>query len=196
MERIAIYGGTFDPPHLGHVAAAEAVAALDTVRALHVIPAGHPYHKTRAVTPEPARHDLAQAAFSDIAKTTVITDPNTGPSYTIDVIGRYQHQQPGCLLAVVVGADAATDVPAWRNGSHLLETVSFIILTRPGTPLPDWTTDRQHTTVDVHASQSSTRIRELVAAQDATWRQHVPAAVAGIITARGLYQHDPARQRP
>ena len=137
LRRVGLFGGTFDPPHNGHVAALRAAAATGRFERIEVTVAGDPYRKS-AVGPlhsAPLRLTMARAAFSGLALVHVsdreITRP--GPSYTMDTVTELLGEAE--WVDVLVGADLAPQLPSWHRADELRELVSVGIVPRPGTPL-------------------------------------------------------------
>ena len=127
-----MFGGTFDPPHLGHVAAVTAALASLRLDELVVTVAGDPQGKDAPVAPAAVRLEMARAAFASIPG-VVVSDLEVtrhGPTYTIDTIEALRAERPGDELVVVVGADAAASLPAWHRASELAELVTIAVVPR------------------------------------------------------------------
>ena len=133
VRRLGLFGGTFDPPHLGHVAALRAAAGSGRFNRLEVTVAGDPYRKSDEVRPSAQRLAMAHAAFDDLPLVTVSDREivRAGPSYTVDTVRE--------LLAdareidLVVGADLAGELDSWHEAPALRDLVSVGIVPRPGT---------------------------------------------------------------
>jgi nicotinate-nucleotide adenylyltransferase len=132
--RLGVYGGTFNPPHLGHIRAAESAArqlALDT---LLVIPSGIPPHKalpSGSAGPED-RLEMARLSFSALDN-TVISDielKTSGISYTADTLDRLLKAYPGAETFLIMGSDMFLTLEQWRNAASLLELVRPAVLVR------------------------------------------------------------------
>jgi len=145
-ERIGVFGGTFDPIHVGHVEAAEAVhRALDLDRTLLVV-ANEPWQKegTRSVTPAEDRLAMVVAAVADRPglEPSRLEIDRGGPSYTVDTAEELHRLYPGSELFLVVGADVVPDLPTWRHQGALQESVVLVVVDRPGAtreqPPPGW----------------------------------------------------------
>jgi nicotinate-nucleotide adenylyltransferase len=142
-ERIGIFGGTFDPPHLGHLAAARAVQdALDLDRLLLVV-ANDPWQKspTRQITPAEDRFAMAQALSEEIpgAEASRIEIDRGGPSYTVMTAEALVAQaaeagRPPPEIYLVVGADLVADLGTWERVEDLKRLVTLVVVSRP--PLP------------------------------------------------------------
>ena len=129
---IGLLGGTFDPPHRGHVALAEtAIRALGLGR-LIVFVAGTPPH-THVETDAETRFRLAEAAFAGLPGVVLSRHEleRSGPSYTVET-ARWAASELGDDTVFVVGADEFADFLSWRNPDGVLEHVRLAVATRPG----------------------------------------------------------------
>ena len=134
--RIGILGGTFNPPHLGHlVAAQEAYRELDLDRVL-LIPAGIPPHKPIDDEPGPEhRLELCRLAVGDDARFTVsdLELLRDGPSFTVDTLKTLRTQSPSDDLFLILGGDIAAGLPRWHEPERVLELATVAIAKRRGT---------------------------------------------------------------
>ena len=136
MGRIGIFGGTFDPPHLGHlILAAEATAQLGLDRLLWVLTPDPPHKRNQQLTPVNIRLELVHAALRD--------DPNfelnrvdldrDGPHYTLDTVKIIHQQNPMDELFYLIGGDSLHDFPNWYKPNQLLAEVTGLgVMRRPG----------------------------------------------------------------
>lgn len=135
---IAIFGGTFDPIHAGHLAAAQAAQERFSLDRMLFIPTGNPPHKIHDRLTDYAQRfamvSLACAGQSCFVPSTIEAPTTDGsPRYSIDTVraikrGLRLHDR----LFFLVGADAFLDLPHWREFRRLLDTVEFIVVSRPG----------------------------------------------------------------
>jgi nicotinate-nucleotide adenylyltransferase len=197
-RRIGLFGGTFDPVHLAHLALArEALAALqlDEVR---WVPAGQPWQKARALTPAAHREAMVRLAIEGEPRFVLdrIELERTGPSYTLDTVRELQAREPGAEWFLLIGADQYAGLHTWRGWEDLLDRVVLAVAARPG-PLPPVAAavvQRPHRSVPLTMMDvSSTEIRRRVAAGE-DFSELVPPAVARYIDREGLYRplHNPA----
>jgi nicotinate-nucleotide adenylyltransferase len=134
--RIGILGGTFNPPHLGHL-----VAAQEAYRELHLdevtlIPAGMPPHKPVDDEPGPEhRLELCRLAVGDDERFTVsdLELRRDGPSYTVDTLDELRSRSPSDELFLILGADIAAGLPEWHDPERVLELATVAIANRRGT---------------------------------------------------------------
>jgi nicotinate-nucleotide adenylyltransferase len=137
LSRLGLFGGTFDPPHNGHVAALRAAAQTGRFDVIEVTVAGDPYRKSAISLVHPAhlRLAMARAAFDDLDLVRVsdreINRP--GPSYTIDTVQELLDEVD--RVDVLIGADLAPQLPSWYRADELRDLVTLGIIPRPGTPL-------------------------------------------------------------
>ena len=198
-RRLGILGGTFDPPHVGHLwLAALAADAHDLERVLFM-PAAQPPHKGgRLISRSPDRLLLTRLAIgSDPAfELWPIEMERTGPSYTIDSVVELKRAHPDARLFLVMAADSLAQIDTWRDPDRLLGEVEWIVGPRPGSELPDQAglkdrfgngASRIHLLSGPSLDVSSSDIRRRVAAGH-TIRYLVPRNVEELIIDRGLYR--------
>ena len=194
-QRIGIFGGAFDPPHLGHIALARAAVEQLGLDQLRVFPTGQAWHKARDLSPAPHRLAMAQLAFAGVPRTVVDGREleRDGPTYTIDTLRELRREFPQAQFLLVIGADQAESLHSWRENAEIarLATISIAARARPTTDAPPFDASRlpagKREPVELPPMPvSSTEIRKLAGAgQDIT--QLVPAAVARYIDQHSLY---------
>lgn len=176
---MGILGGTFDPPHNGHVALANAALEQLPIDGLVVLVAEHPGHRGVVADPQ-ARLRMATAAFPGL---DVRLDPH---AFTIDAVegGRF-----GDDTLFIVGADQAASFDRWKDPEGVLKWVKLAVGTRGGYEMPDLARHRDRIVPFELASPevSSTEVRERVAAGERI-EDLVPPAVAQVIEELGLYR--------
>jgi nicotinate-nucleotide adenylyltransferase len=135
--RIGLYGGSFDPVHLGHLLVAQAAreeAQLDKV--IFVPAAQSPFKPDRKVSPANLRAQMLRLALA--GKTYCEVDlqelERGGISYTIDTLRNYAARFPGAQLFYIVGADHVPLLPKWRDAAELGRLAEFLVIPRPGQP--------------------------------------------------------------
>jgi len=131
-RRVGVLGGTFDPPHLAHLALASAArTALLLDRVVFVV-AGDPWRKNhRRVSPAAARLEMVRTAIEpfDWAEASTIEIDRHGPSYTADTLAALV--QPDEDWWFILGADALADMPAWHEPQRILELARLAVTRRP-----------------------------------------------------------------
>ena len=135
-RRVGLLGGTFDPPHLGHLIAAEAARVeleLDEVR---FVVAGAPWMK-HSYTSAAERVAMTQLAVEDDDAFTVNADEvgRSGPTFTVDTLEAMARDEPNVDITFLLGADAASQIGEWHEPQRCLELATFVVLPRPGWPL-------------------------------------------------------------
>jgi nicotinate-nucleotide adenylyltransferase len=145
--RIGLFGGTFDPPHVGHLVTAVNVRhalALDVV----ILMVAHvPWQKqgSRAITSSEDRFALVQAAVGDVDGLVAgrLEIDHGGPSYTADTLSALAAVHPGAELFTIVGDDAAAGLATWARYEQVIAQSRLVVVDRPGVPvelpaLADW----------------------------------------------------------
>ena len=135
---VALFGGTFDPIHVGHIAVAQAAQRRFHLDAIHFIPSSRPPHKTKmALTPFLHRYAMVALACADHATfiPSVAEAEMDGATprvfYTIDTVRRFRREHPDDHLYFVVGADQFLELPTWKSYEALLDCCDLIIASRP-----------------------------------------------------------------
>ncbi|RLC92910.1 MAG: nicotinic acid mononucleotide adenylyltransferase [Chloroflexi bacterium] len=137
---IAVFGGTFDPIHQGHLAVAKDVKARLGFQEVVFVPAGDPWLKAdREVTAAEHRLEMVRLAVDGnpgFGVSTIEID-RPGPSYTVDTMEQLRRELgPGARLAFVLGADALAGLDAWKEPQRLIQLCCLVAFARPGFPLP------------------------------------------------------------
>lgn len=139
-RRIALFGGTFDPIHLGHLAVAEAATKRFRLDRVLFVPSAHPPHK-RLSDLVPYEHRFAMVALACaghprfVASLAERADGSGATAfYSVDTVRRFQTEfnQPGDHLFFIVGADSFLQISTWRDYKTLLSLCDFIVASRPG----------------------------------------------------------------
>jgi nicotinate-nucleotide adenylyltransferase len=198
--RLGVFGGTFDPVHLGHLAAAEEAAYRFDLSTILFVPAQHQPLKDaapRASTAERvAMLERAVAGNPRFAVSTLELE-RPAPSYTVDTLRELRATHgPACELYFLVGIDAANALDRWREPAEILRLARLIVMSRSEAREPDWAMlraiapDAQERIAtlavpDVDVSSHDLRRR---AATGQPIRYQVPDAVWEYIEERGLYR--------
>jgi nicotinate-nucleotide adenylyltransferase len=194
--RIGILGGTFDPPHVGHVVAAAAALWELELDELLMMTANIPWQKagTRSVTSPLDRLAMVTLLVEGMSAENVVVSTleldRGGQSYTADTVAEVQALQPDAEVYVIVGSDVAAQLDTWKKRDELRSAATIVVYDRPGsagaTPPAGWTYQR----IDVpQLAVSSTDIRQR-RVEGRPIDGLVPPAVLRYITDRGLYLDD------
>jgi nicotinate-nucleotide adenylyltransferase len=187
--KIGVFGGTFDPPHIGHmVAAQDACVALSLDRLLFV-PAAEPPHKSgNVVTSANVRLAMLRAAVADNPRFEICTLEldRSGPSYSVDTLRELRNVYPGAALHLLIGVDQVREFRTWRAADEVLELAQIGMLAREGAEIPPGADFVKETVPVTRIDVSSTLIRERVRAGKPI-HYLVPDAVAEIIRQERLY---------
>ena len=145
LERIGLFGGTFNPIHSGHLHAANALKKNFPLDAIHMIPSALPPHKIPDnLAGASDRLEMLRLAAMDNPGLTVseVELSRTGPSYTIDTIYHYKSVCPAdTRLFWAVGVDAFLEIETWKSFRDLFNQIPFIVMSRPGDSLPNSAAD-------------------------------------------------------
>jgi len=145
-ERLGLFGGTFDPPHIGHLATAVNVRHdLGLDRVLLVVN-NVPWQKvgSRAISPAEDRLAMVEAAVGEVEglEASRLEVDAGGMSYTADTLATLLAEDPTRELFVVLGSDAAAGVLTWERADEVRELATIVVVDRPGSPptepLPGW----------------------------------------------------------
>lgn len=197
--RIALFGGTFDPPHRGHLAIATAAADAFHLDQVLFAPAGRQPLKFDA-NPASFDHRLAMVALAcaqdpRFHPSTIDAPRSDGqPNYTVDALAELKQTTPDATLFNLVGADSFLSLPHWRDPIRLLALAEWIVVSRPGFSLDNLASlqltplqrNRIHLLETVHEDISATSLRQRLQTGDPC-PDLLPAEVADYIQAHRLY---------
>lgn len=188
--RIGVFGGTFDPPHIGHLVTAVNVRHALALDLVVLMVANDPWQKTgtRAVTPAIDRFAMVTAAVEGLDGIAAGREEidRGGPSYTADTLALLAAKYPGATLFTIVGDDAASGLHSWERIDQVVERSQLVVVDRPGVhvTLPD-----EFVWIRVESPRlevSSTDLRSRFA-DGRPLDFLVPDAVRAEIMKRGLY---------
>ncbi len=212
-ERIGLFGGTFNPIHLGHLRGAEEIREAFSLREVIFIPASLPPHKEKESVIE-AHHRMEMVRLATASNpyfsTSEIELKREGKSYTIDTLQYFREKYPNPLF-FILGKDAFVEIETWKDFKQLFSLSNFIVMTRPkgkktfsSDPLPKalvplfkydpkrggWHHPSGHTLYFREISYleiSSTKVRELIERGESV-KYLIPSEVESYIRENGLYQ--------
>jgi nicotinate-nucleotide adenylyltransferase len=184
-----LLGGSFDPVHHGHLIAADRAAeALGLTRVLFVPCASQPLKPSGPVASAPQREAMLALALAGHPRFALesLELSRPGPSYTVDTLRALRLREPGERLVLILGADAAAELPRWRAADEVARLAEIAVLTRPGVAEVTSAFVTQFVaTPAIEISASEIRARCLAGK---SIRYLVPDAVADYITRNRLYQ--------
>lgn len=192
--RIAIFGGTFDPIHSGHLTIAEEAANRFALDRVLFVPAAQPPHKSGATAASyEDRYRMVELATSvDPRFEASRLEEGSRRSFSIDTIEKVRPTlAPGDKLFFLIGADAFAEIQTWRRWQDVIREVEFIVASRPGHRYEAPPGARVHRLETVALPVSSSEIRRRLAAGEAP--PELPEAVLRYIREHGLYQKACAR---
>lgn len=199
--RIGIFGGTFDPIHLGHLILAERCREECQLDEVWFVPAALPPHKlTSVISSAKTRAEMIEFAIAGNPhfKVSRIELERTGPSYTVTTLEDLTREDPNRELFLLVGADSIHDLPTWREPQRMLELATIVGVNRGRTFLREDALRQLVTQLGEKAATrvrfvempaidiSATEIRERVA-RGASIRYLVPRAVEMYLAEQQLY---------
>ena len=200
--RVGILGGTFNPPHLGHLVCAQEAYLHLELAVVILIPARTPPHKP--VEEEPGvshRIEMCRLAIAGQEDHLAVSDleaKREGPSYTVDTLEELHAEHPESELFLIVGADVAIGFPTWRAPERVLSLATLAVAERPGTRRDAV----ERSLRDVPGGEaaeffpmpeigiSSTMLRERARRSQPT-TYLIPESVRSYIDAHGLYRGGP-----
>jgi nicotinate-nucleotide adenylyltransferase len=185
---IGLFGGSFDPVHHGHLIVGQVAReklGLDLVR---FVPAREqPFKRGRHRTSPEHRAAMLSLAIGNTPGFAVehaeLNRP--GPSYTVDTLEELRRREPGAEFVLLLGADAAAELPGWHDAGRIPELARVVVFARPGTALPTsaWVSQSiEVPAIDISATEIRRRVR-----QGHSVRYWVPDPVAEYILAHRLY---------
>lgn len=195
--KIGLLGGSFDPPHLAHLAVARAVLAARGLDRVDLLVSGQSPHAAGKTNHADVPHRLAMARLAVDGEAGLGVEDcetqRTGRSYSVDTLRELTRQHPGHEYTFIIGGDMLADLPNWREPEALLALATFVPVFRPGfdaavfdaLPAP-FQALRANLTVVPQMDVSSTLIRQAAAAGESI-SQWVAPAVEAYIRAHRLY---------
>jgi nicotinate-nucleotide adenylyltransferase len=200
--RLGVFGGTFDPVHLGHLILAEQCREQAKLDQVLFVPAARPPHKLdRELTIFEQRVEMLALAISGQPKFKIDEREKNrpGPSYTYVTLEELRQQEPGAELFLIIGADSLHDLPGWVQPRRILDLATLLVVPRPGWDMAELDQLRQAFALPddfpmrlqmIHAPLidiASRDIRQRIG-QGRSVRYLIPRAVEAYAAERGLYR--------
>ena len=199
--RLGYFGGSFDPPHCGHLTIALAAARQFALDCVWLAPTGR----------QPLKRQGAEASFADrFAMTQLLCAgddrllasevdgprPDGGPNYTVEALRQVRDEAPDAALFAIIGADALGDLPRWHEAGQLFALATWIAVSRPGYSLSgalpetlrsEMERNRLCLLPDIDVPVSSTKIRQGLRHGEEPTRAQLPDAVLDYVRQHRLY---------
>lgn len=199
--RLGLYGGSFDPIHLGHLILAETCREACQLDRVWFVVAGSPPHKTRRLAPAEHRLEMARLAVAGNPAFEV-SDRDTkgeGPHYSYALLESIAAERPGDDIFFLIGADSLADLPNWRHPERVVQLATLVVVGRPGVESADpaalapvlsaaGASARPIVRVDSPPIGIASRDLRRQIAEGRSIRYCVPAAVGAYINAQELYR--------
>jgi nicotinate-nucleotide adenylyltransferase len=194
--RLGLFGGTFDPVHVGHLILAEQCREACGLDRVWFVVAGEPPHKRGDRTPLAHRLEMVRIAIAGHSafEASDLESRRPGPHYSVDTLTAVRRERPGDDLFFLVGADSVVELPTWRDPAGIARLATIVVANRPGieevdpTALPDFGPGAEPlqlvTIPPIGIASSDLRRRQ---AEGKSIRYMVPRGVEAYIDANGLY---------
>jgi nicotinate-nucleotide adenylyltransferase len=188
--RVAVFGGTFDPVHLGHLIVAEQCREQAKLDEVWFVPAARPPHKQREdLTPFDKRVEMLELAIAGqpAFRVNEIESQRPGPSYTVDTLEELARQTAADWF-LILGSDGLADFPSWHRPQRIMELATVLAVARPGFDLPAGSVPARMQTVAAPLMDISSRDIRRRAAEGRSLRYLVPRAVECYIETHRPYR--------
>ncbi|UCC72422.1 MAG: nicotinate (nicotinamide) nucleotide adenylyltransferase [Gemmatimonadota bacterium] len=189
--RLGVFGGSFDPPHVGHLIVADDAAAALGLDRVCFIPAGtHPLKRARVEAPGELRLRMIEAATAgrELFEIDDREIRRPGPSYSAQTLAELQAENPGAELFILVGADILGELHRWHRVTELAERGRITVMSRADAPAVEADVAVDLLRIDVtHVAISSSEVRERIKS-GRPYRYLVPEPVYRIIEQHSLYR--------
>jgi nicotinate-nucleotide adenylyltransferase len=191
--RLGLYGGTFDPIHLGHLILAEACREACSLDRVWFVVAGAPPHKPGGRTDVKHRLEMVHLAIAGnpAFEVSEVETLRPGPHYSVETLETIALERPDDDLFFLIGADSLVDLPQWRSPDRILTLASLVVANRPGfepSPIdlpPEARPIHRVTIPPIGIASHEIRRRRL---EGRSIRYQIPRAVEAYMDAHGLYQ--------
>jgi len=189
--RIGVLGGTFDPPHWGHLAVGLEVRHQLKLSVVLLVVANDPWQKSAvtSVTPAKLRLEMVRCAVSNLEglEASTLEIDRGGQSYMADTLQQLRVRYPDAELMMVVGSDTAEELGTWKHQQQLRELATTVVVNRAGRLNGRCPDDWPVVSVEVPALEISSHDIRSRFASGRPVEALVPKAVAEVVLARGLY---------
>jgi len=195
--RLGLFGGTFDPIHVGHLVLAEQCREACGLDAVWFVVSGSPPHKPGERTPVADRLEMARIATAGHPAFSVseIEARRPGPHYSVETLTAVRAERPDDDLFFIIGADSVADLPNWREPGEITRLATLVVVNRPGIDLvapaalpPFGRADRPLISVTIPPIGIASHDLRRRRAEGRSVRYMTPRGVEAYIEARGLYR--------
>ena len=190
-RRLGVFGGTFDPPHVGHlIVAHDAADELALDRVLMMVSARPPHRSAADPSPAPLRLEMLEAAVADdpVLEASDLELHRPGPSYTADTLAELRRRHADDELLLLIGVDQWRQLGSWKDPHRLAGLATIAVMARAGeTPTDNGLGLAWRSCTVTRVDVSATEIRERVR-RGRSIHALVPAPVRAIIEGNGLYR--------
>jgi nicotinate-nucleotide adenylyltransferase len=191
MRRIGVFGGTFDPPHVAHLALAEWARVALRLDCVIFMPAARPPHKRHLrITSADDRVAMTRAAVrgNPVFRVSTLEVRRRGPSYTVDTVRALRRMHPGASFYLLIGEDSLREFHTWHEPDEILKLARLAVAGRPGARGRGGPAEGRRVVMlrNPVLQLSSSEIRARVRSGKSV-RYLVPDAVVRHIEKRGLY---------
>jgi len=198
-DRIGLFGGTFDPPHLGHlILASEAQSQLELDRLLWILTPEPPHKQEQLITPVEHRLAMVNLAIEDdpTFELSRIELDRPGPHYTVDTIKLVAEQNPDADIVPIIGGDSLRDLPKWHRPQEIVYACHWIgVMRRPNEEPNLDKLERELPGISSKIHYVDAPLLEIASREIRSWiasghpvRYYLPPAVNGYIEQHHLYQ--------
>lgn len=193
VKAVALFGGSFDPVHNGHIAVAKYVIEQGLVAEVIFTPVGVPWQKSQPKAAASDRKAMLELAVKDYPEFTVSSSEldRSGVSYTIDTVEELQAEDPTKKIYLLLGADAAYGVTTWHRAAELISKVNFLVVARNQQESPELNFEFHFINMPM-IDVSSSMIRNLVLSGNSV-SHLVPNEVNSYILDHNLYKFSGVR---
>ena len=192
MNKIVIFGGSFDPVHKAHIDMAKETLKLQGVGKVIFVPAYIPAHKTNQFADINDRIAMLKLAVNNIEKTEIsfFEAEKQDIVYSYQTLDYFKSLYPDDEILMLIGSDSLKDLPTWKNVEYLASQYKFIVAKRPGSVIEKGTKFLDRCIFpDIPVKDiSSTQIRKLLKENDEQVKELLDGNVYDYIKARGLYK--------
>ncbi|SIS36766.1 nicotinate-nucleotide adenylyltransferase [Salimicrobium flavidum] len=186
MKRVGLFGGTFDPLHIGHMIVAESVREAEGLDEVWFIPSHIPPHKEKASTGSSDRYHMVKDSIetNDNFKVTDVELEGEERSFTLTTVRELKKQYPETQFSFIIGGDMVESLHTWYKIEELIKEVSFIGVSRPGYSFdaPYELSKVEVPLLEISSSEVRKRLK-----RNKTVRYMVPEPVYSYIKRKGLY---------